>query len=637
MGPVGRGERASPVPDGPAPQGPRRAPGKGRGASLPMGPRKFLLSGVESDGQAEQGPIRFEGPRAEGTDVGGDRAGKSISRAGRQPGAPRDGQGPARSPHPQALATETKAEEIMARSARDSASRASMDYRAMQREGGASSSERRRATVHESMRKTAGEEAVAFWAKKNSNIVAAESSKNIDLVNDGAGGFRPARSLDDVVGYGDAREERVSGLRDGHRVALTIVGQLPLSMCEEVPGAYVVHDENGEVVGTRPRLVARDHDEMLRYFSDWIEFQSEKLPGGQAAMHGYSINLDEGRPHIQMVADPFEAAPTKSDPTRLKNSYSRAFGSHPSDRLVPGKRRDGTVGLVREGASRKMERYHAELKAHMLEHGWEIEAERDPVRHDRRSALPDFQAVEDGKRVLDIRTAELGAREAALESRAATVEAAQAGLAGREEAVAAAEDALPAMRRRAKEEGRAEGRAEGLAGAEEEKRAILDEARKSAQAERLEIAQRAQRAAARIEADARQNAERVLDQAEARVAARVTEAGERIDEIMDAARVDAAKIEEGLRESMPAMYLDKTKAMAYSTDGVSVHDHVLASMEADPRLKGKTAAERKRLLTETKAERGARVRGEINRFLHKDRSQQQSQQQQDRGHDGPSM
>lgn len=535
----------------------------------------------------------------------------------------------------------------MARSARDAASRASMDYRAMQREGGASSSERRRATVHESMRKTAGEEAVAFWAKKNSNIVAAESSKNIDLVNDGAGGFRPARSLDDVVGYGDAREERVSGLRDGHRVALTIVGQLPLSMCEEVPGAYVVHDENGEVVGTRPRLVARDHDEMLRYFSDWIEFQAEKLPGGQAAMHGYSINLDEGRPHIQMVADPFEAAPTKSDPTRLKNSYSRAFGSHPSDRLVPGKRRDGTVGLVREGASRKMERYHAELKAHMLERGWEIEAERDPVRHDRRSALPDFQAVEDGKRVLDIRTAELEAREAALEVKAATVAAAQAGLAGREEAVEAAEDALPAMRRKARKEGRAEGRAEGLAGAEEEKRAILDEARAEAQMERMEISQRAQRAAARIEADARQKAERVetvarqkaervLDQAEARVAARVTEAEERIDEIMDAARVDAAKVEESLRESMPAMYRDEARKMPFSKNGARSVDEEIAErvrmkLERDPQTKNLSAGAKDYLRNETVPQRGARARADQDRMLEQvrgaDRSQSQQQSQ----------
>lgn len=536
----------------------------------------------------------------------------------------------------------------MARSARDSASRASMDYRAMQREGGASSSERRRATVHESMRKTAGEEAVAFWAKKNSNIVAAESSKNIDLVNDGAGGFRPARSLDDVVGYGDAREERVSGLRDGHRVALTIVGQLPLSMCEEVPGAYVVHDENGEVVGTRPRLVARDHDEMLRYFSDWVGFQAEKLPGGQAAMHGYSINLDEGRPHIQMVADPFEAAPTKSDPTRLKNSYSRAFGSHPSDRLVPGKRRDGTVGLVREGASRKMERYHAELKAHMLERGWEIEAERDPVRHDRRSALPDFQAVEDGKRVLDIRTAELGAREAALEAKAATVEAAQAGLAGREEAVAEAEAELPTMRRRAKQEGRAE----GLAGAEEEKQKILAEARKSAQAERLGISQRAQRAAERIEEDAREKAERietvarqkaeqVLDQAEAAVAERVAAAEERIDGIVAGAQADAAKIEEGLRESMPAMYRDEARKMPYSRDGkrsvdAELTERVRMKVERDPRTKNLSAGAKEYLRNETAPQRGARVRADRDRMLDRvrgaDRSQQRSQ-----GHDGRSM
>lgn len=511
----------------------------------------------------------------------------------------------------------------MARSARDAASRASMDYDTMRRDGG-SSAERRRATVHESMRKTAGPEAIVHWAKANANIVVSDTNLNVDMVNDGAGWFRRAQSLDEVVDYGTEREDRVVGLRDGHRVGITVVGHLPMGLCEEIPDAYEVRDEDGTVVGTRPRLVARDRKEALRYFRDFVVFQATRLPGGRAAVHGFSINFDEDRPHIQVLADPFEAAPTKSDPTRLKNGYSRAFGSHPSDRLVEVETKGGEPKMVREGARRKMRRHHQEFKEFMVGRGWEIELERDPERHARKDSQEDYKRLAEAGRVLGIKADAVEAREAAVADAEAAVAVREAGLDARETEVETAEAALPSLRRKSKEEGREEGRAEGQeVGRREGRREGLEQGRVDAQA----VIDQAHIEARQIESRAYDRAEEI-------------EAGIKRDALARVgAQLDAAEA------NLPAAYVAAAKKLPGGKNYASLHelltakarDEVTMALRRRGRAISPEAVDAR--MAETVGERDARTKASaaaIQKQLYGDGSQSQ-QRPPGRSCDGPSM
>lgn len=278
----------------------------------------------------------------------------------------------------------------------------------------------RRGITREAQRKTEGPKAIAWYAKHNPAINPAKTHLNIDMVNDGAGGFRETESIDEVVAYGDDRASRVKpGLRDGNRFAVTTVGHLPWAYLEPDGTEYQPVDAAGvpKVFGSGPkagqpimepryRIKADCEEKAKAYFNDWIEFQAGLLPDGRVSMHGYSINLDESRPHIQLLSDPFEAAPSKKDPARLTNGFSRAFGSHPKDRVVPqldGRGEpvllpDGSAKLVREGASRKMERYQSNFRKFMIKCGHEVEAERDEARHDRHLDLQDYKDLQHSQR-----------------------------------------------------------------------------------------------------------------------------------------------------------------------------------------------------------------------------------------------
>lgn len=62
----------------------------------------------------------------------------------------------------------------------------------------------RASILRESMREL-DEEAAAYWAAENPNIVADDTRLNVAMVNDGQGGFRRAKSTAEVLAYGDAR------------------------------------------------------------------------------------------------------------------------------------------------------------------------------------------------------------------------------------------------------------------------------------------------------------------------------------------------------------------------------------------------------------------------------------------------
>lgn len=304
------------------------------------------------------------------------------------------------------------------------ASRASMNFATVQvGKSGKTPSQDRTNITTEAQRRTAGAEAVEYYAARNPAVNTAMTRHNIDMVNDGEGGFRATRSVDEVVAYGDDRLARLpKPPKEGNRVALTAVGQLPWGLCEPDGTYYQPLDTSGQPrvyakgpnkgkphLEPRYKIAAGKEAEAMRYFDCWLEYQARLLPDGQKGMHGYSINLDESRPHIQLLSDTFEPDPTKKQPDRLKSGFSRAFGNHRDDRLVQARNEDGTPALlpdgsakmVREGGGRKMERYHAEHRAWMIERGFDVEAERDESRHDRHLELADYKDLQHSQREVE--------------------------------------------------------------------------------------------------------------------------------------------------------------------------------------------------------------------------------------------
>lgn len=290
-------------------------------------------------------------------------------------------------------------------------SAASMSYANYGSAGSDANRQERMQLTREAQRAAAGPAVVNFYARLNPAINPARSHLNIDRVNDGAGGFRRTRSIDEVTTYGDGRVDRLRpGLKDGNRHMVTVVGHLPWAYCEPDGTEYQVLDKNGQprflpggapMMQPRYRVKAGCEEIAERYFADWIAYQEGLIPGGQEAIHGYSIQFDEGRPHVQLQADPYEPNPSKKAPDALKNGYSRVYGSHPRDGMVPVLDGagdpvvvDGKTKMVREGPRRKMERYQAEHRKYMVERGYEVDLERDADRHDRSLSLADFKDLE---------------------------------------------------------------------------------------------------------------------------------------------------------------------------------------------------------------------------------------------------
>lgn len=302
--------------------------------------------------------------------------------------------------------------------ATDTASRASMDHlwNSHGDYGGNDRATRKRNALEEAARQTAGPRAIAFYGARTPSLVPADTHLNYDFVNDGNGGFKKMTDINDVVEYGEARVGRLTGVKpkDSNTTWITSVFHLPLSMCLEVPDYYPRVDDNGEIIrnedGTkmnRSRWIVRPgmEDEANRYFEEVLKFWASILPGGIDAIHGGSINYDESRPHMHVVSDPFEQNQRSKDPEALKMAFSKAFSYHPSSPKVPKTypgtdtpvpdEETGEPVMIGESAQMKMSRYHKEFKAHMLEQGFDIEAERDAKRHNRRSDLHDYQTAQD--------------------------------------------------------------------------------------------------------------------------------------------------------------------------------------------------------------------------------------------------
>lgn len=243
------------------------------------------------------------------------------------------------------------------------------------------------------------------WAQRNPSIVVEDEKLNIAYVNNGDDRFVRCKDPKEVLAYGQQRLAKLSTPvkepkldpvtgkeKGGTTTSSMFVLHLPKSLCEEVKDFYPVLDDDGHETGRRrSRWVARDRKEAMRYFKDALAYMTQEvIPGGRDAILGFDIQFSESTPHIQILADTF--APDPKHPGQLRTEFSRAYGSHRSVRDDKGRQMSGQA---------KFRRYHAGLKEWMLDKGWEIEADVDPLRHDKTATKDMYGAMMDKQRALD--------------------------------------------------------------------------------------------------------------------------------------------------------------------------------------------------------------------------------------------
>ena len=318
------------------------------------------------------------------------------------------------------------------------------------------------------------------WAKRNPNIVVEDEKFNVAFVNDGKGSFDLCKDPKEVLVYGQQRlaklstpvkepkRDPVTGKEKGGTTTSSMfVLHLPKSLCREVKDFYPVLDEDGHEVGRRSRWVARDREEAMQYFSDAMEYMAQEvIPGGLDAILGADIQFSESTPHIQVLADPF--APDPKHPGQLRTEFSRAYGSHRDVRDNKGRQISGQA---------KFRRYHAGLKEWMLDKGWEIEADVDPLRHDKTATKEMYGTMMDKQRALDeheqnlaVERREIDESDKRLDDQWENLDIARAELKQEREQ-------FQKDKQRAHEEARAQGYAKGLAEGRAQADALREQAR----------------------------------------------------------------------------------------------------------------------------------------------------------------
>lgn len=259
-----------------------------------------------------------------------------------------------------------------------------------------------RGAILDEMMRELKDESIKRWAARNPNIVVENEDSNIALVNDGEGGFDICTDPKQVIAYGNTRIAKLSSpirepkldpvtgkLKGGTTTTSMFVMHLPKSLCKEVPDFYPVYD-HGKEVGRRSRWVARDREEAKRYFDDIVEYlATHVIPGGADAVLGVDIQFSESTPHIHVLADTF--APDPKQPGQLRSEFSRAYGDHRDVRDDKGRQM---------GHKAKFRQYHAELKKFMIERGWPVERDVDPLRHDKTATKETYGAMKDKERAL---------------------------------------------------------------------------------------------------------------------------------------------------------------------------------------------------------------------------------------------
>lgn len=355
----------------------------------------------------------------------------------------------------------------------------------------------RRAIIHEMMREL-DEDSIAYWAARNPNIIVADEVLNEAMVNDGDGGFRPCTRRQEVLDYGASRVGRVkrkfredkldpkTGKMKGGTVTTSLlVSHLPKSMCVEVPGFYPVLDrstgdpvlDDEGVPLKRSRWVARDRDEARRYFEDVVAYLADNvIPGGADAILGYDIQHSESTPHVQIVADTFALDPKNEDGLRVESS--QAWFSHRDVRDENGKQKSGPA---------KLSEYHAGLKEHLLDCGYDISADFDEERHLVGMGKDEYGKSMDARREAIDRDKSTKRQISGFKTKVAEVkrdfEDRQARLDDREGILDRREAEIPALHRKAIKEGTDEGKRRGYAFGMDEARDRTDKAMKTFKAQ----------------------------------------------------------------------------------------------------------------------------------------------------------
>ena len=336
-----------------------------------------------------------------------------------------------------------------------------------------------RGAILDEMMRELKDESVERWAQRNPSIVVEDEDSNIALVNDGEGGFDICTNPKQVLAYGNARLAKLSSpirdpkldsvtgkLKGGTTTTSMFVMHLPKSLCKEVPDFYPVYD-HGEEVGRRSRWVARDREEAKQYFDDIVEYlATHVIPGGADAVLGVDIQFSESTPHIHVLADTF--APDPKHPGQLRSEFSRAYGAHRDVRDDKGRQMSGQA---------KFRQYHKGLKEYMLERGWEIEADVDPLRHDKTATKEMYGAMMDKERALAeqeqnlaVERREIDESDKRLDDQWENLDIARAELKQEREQ-------LQKDKQRAHEEARAQGYAKGLAEGRAQADALREQAR----------------------------------------------------------------------------------------------------------------------------------------------------------------
>lgn len=264
----------------------------------------------------------------------------------------------------------------------------------------------------------------AYWAAKRPSIIASETPKNIDMVNDGNGNFKVVTDIREVCDYGEARTARLKRKPRPDEVQFsTIVAWMPASLLEEIPDVYPVtdkdtgkqlYDADGNAV-MRSRFVPRSEEEMVAYFESVLQYFESLLPDRAAAIHSFSINLDEHRPHIHITFDTFEQHP--DDPTKLRTAHSKVWGQHRDVRWPEGHEKAGKTIMGRD----KLSAMQANFKQMHHDLGIPIEFEPAP-RAGRGDVLADFAAIEEERLRLKYETDEAENTLEIVQSMADTIE-----------------------------------------------------------------------------------------------------------------------------------------------------------------------------------------------------------------------
>ena len=339
---------------------------------------------------------------------------------------------------------------------------------------------KKRGAILDEMMRELKDESVERWAQRNPSIVVEDEKLNIAYVNNGDDRFVRCKDPKEVLAYGQQRLAKLSTPvkepkldpvtgkeKGGTTTSSMFVLHLPKSLCEEVKDFYPVFDEDGNEIGRRSRWVARDRKEAMRYFKDALAYMTQEvIPGGRDAILGFDIQFSESTPHIQILADTF--APDPKHAGQLRTEFSRAYGSHRDVRDNKGRQISGQA---------KFRRYHAGLKEWMLDKGWEIEADVDPLRHDKTATKEMYGTMMDKQRALDeheqnlaVERREIDESDKRLDDQWENLDIARAELKQEREQ-------FQKDKQRAHEEARAQGYAKGLAEGRAQADALREQAR----------------------------------------------------------------------------------------------------------------------------------------------------------------